>query len=122
MPGASHLSSSPHLQGILSAMKEGNRTIAAICASPCVVLAANDAVMKGVSRMTCYPSFREKLVAARPSVSYVAEEAVVVDGKVITSQGPGTAIDFALTLIKELIGLKKAKEVASGLLVSPAKL
>ena len=46
----------------------------------------------------------------------IKNDSVVRDGKVITSRGPGTAMDFALTLIESLAGKKKRDEVAAGLL------
>jgi 4-methyl-5(b-hydroxyethyl)-thiazole monophosphate biosynthesis len=52
---------------------------------------------------------------ALPDVEY-REETVVRDGKVITSRGPGTAMEFALTLIEALMGKGKRDEVAAGLL------
>jgi len=42
-------------------------------------------------------------------------DAVVQDGKIITSRGPGTAMDFALTLIEQLVGKNKRDEVEAGL-------
>jgi 4-methyl-5(b-hydroxyethyl)-thiazole monophosphate biosynthesis len=40
---------------------------------------------------------------------------VIQDGKIITSRGPGTAMDFALTLIEQLLGKDKREEVEAGL-------
>jgi 4-methyl-5(b-hydroxyethyl)-thiazole monophosphate biosynthesis len=42
-------------------------------------------------------------------------EAVVIDGKIVTSQGPGTAMDFALTLIELLVSPTMRKQVEAGL-------
>ena len=44
-----------------------------------------------------------------------SEDAVVQDGKLITSRGPGTAMDFALTLIENLVGKEKRDEVEAAL-------
>ena len=44
-----------------------------------------------------------------------SEEPVVQDGKLITSRGPGTAMDFALTLIENLVGKEKRDEVEAAL-------
>ena len=41
----------------------------------------------------------------------------MVDGPVITSRGPGTAIEFALALVKALFGADKAAEVAGPMVV-----
>ena len=43
------------------------------------------------------------------------EKSVVIDGRVITSRGPGTAMDFALTLIEQLLGKAKRDEVEAPL-------
>lgn len=46
-----------------------------------------------------------------------AEQRVVVDGNLVTSRGPGTALDFALALVEQLYGSAKAKEVAGPMVV-----
>jgi protein deglycase len=45
------------------------------------------------------------------------DQPVVVDGNCITSQGPGTAMEFALTLVEQLLGKAKRREVAEAMLV-----
>ena len=67
-------------------------------------------VLKG-RRMTCYPSFSDRL-----SGCVFVDEPVVVDGNCITSQGPATAMAFALALVERLAGKAKRNEVAKGLL------
>ena len=47
-----------------------------------------------------------------------AEQRVVVDGKLITSRGPGTALEFALAIVEQLYGSAKAKEVAGPMVVT----
>ncbi len=47
-----------------------------------------------------------------------AEQRVVVDGNLVTSRGPGTALEFALTLVEQLYGSEKAKEVAVPMVVN----
>ena len=49
-----------------------------------------------------------------------SEDRVVVDGNVITSRGPGSALEFALELVDRLAGSEKARELRSALLVIPA--
>jgi 4-methyl-5(b-hydroxyethyl)-thiazole monophosphate biosynthesis len=63
-------------------------------------------------RATSYPGALD--VDAVPGIDY-QEVPVVADGKVITSRGPGTAMDFALTLIETLAGRDKRDEVEAGL-------
>jgi 4-methyl-5(b-hydroxyethyl)-thiazole monophosphate biosynthesis len=63
-------------------------------------------------KATCYPSMRNELDPA-----LARNERVVVDGNCVTSQGPATAIEFALKLIELLLGPQKAKDVAGPMLV-----
>jgi 4-methyl-5(b-hydroxyethyl)-thiazole monophosphate biosynthesis len=49
--------------------------------------------------------------------AYACDERVVVDGNCVTSQGPGTAIEYALKLVELLFGPAKAKEVGTPMLV-----
>jgi len=111
MPGAEHLRDSTELIAMLKKQKQAGRLYAAICASPAVALHPHG-LLDGV-KATCYPSMQSKLNPALAS-----DERVVVDGNCVTSQGPGTAIEFALKLIEELYGPQKAKEVADPMLVT----
>ncbi len=88
------------------ALHGAGRWVCAICAGPLVLDAAG--VLGGV-RATCYPGV-ELASTAR------VNERVVVDGRVITSQGPGTAMAFALEIVRRLDGAANAQRVASGLL------
>jgi len=71
--------------------------LAAVCAAPRVLLRAG--VLTG-KHVTSYPG---ALQPTDPSYHY-REQAVVVDGRLITSRGPGTALDFALRIVEELLG------------------
>jgi 4-methyl-5(b-hydroxyethyl)-thiazole monophosphate biosynthesis len=83
------------------------RPVAAICAAPMVLAAAG--ILDG-RRATSFPGFLDD--AAR---STVVDDAVVVDRGVITSRGPGTALDFALTLVEELAGPAVRRSIESRL-------
>jgi 4-methyl-5(b-hydroxyethyl)-thiazole monophosphate biosynthesis len=109
MPGAEHLRDSAELIGMLKTQKQAGRLYAAICASPAVALRPHG-LLDGV-RATCFPAFRDRLDPA-----YASDERVVVDGNCVTSQGPGTAIEFALKLVELLFGSPKADEVAAAML------
>lgn len=111
MPGAEHLRDSAPLIAKLKEQKSAGRLYAAICASPAVVF-QHHGLIEGV-KVTCYPSFRDKLDAGCAS-----DDRVVVDGQCVTSQGPGTAIPFALKLVELLVGADKAKEVTQAMLVA----
>jgi 4-methyl-5(b-hydroxyethyl)-thiazole monophosphate biosynthesis len=110
LPGANHLNDDPRIQALIRKMAAEGRYTAAICAAPRVLARAG--VLSG-KRATSYPGTLDKM--ALPDVTY-CEEAVVQDGKVITSRGPGTAIEFTLTLIENLFDRAKRDEVAAGLL------
>lgn len=82
------------------------KTIGAICAGPLVLQSAG--VLEG-RKFTCYPGID---IAAGTRL----DEKVVVDGNIVTSQGPGTAFDFALTLIG-LNDKESARKTASAMLL-----
>lgn len=109
MPGAEHLDNDPRIAGLLREMADSGKFTAAICAAPKVL--ANAGLLAG-KRATSYPGFVDMMDL--PDVEYL-QEAVVQDGKVITSRGPGTAMDFALTLIEQLVGRGKRDEVEAAL-------
>jgi len=110
LPGAEHLRDCVLLIDMLKAQKAAGRLYAAICASPAVVLAPHG-LLDG-KHATCYPSCADQLPDAAK-----ASQRVVVDGNCITSQGPGTAIEFALELIRQLAGDPAARQVAQAMLV-----
>ena len=77
------------------------KVVAAICAAPLVL---NDAGLLEGRRFTCYASVREMLTDA-------LDERVVVDGDLITSCGPGTALDFGFAIISHLLGDEMAAKI-----------
>lgn len=112
MPGAENLRDSKELEKMLNQQSQAGRLYAAICASPAVVFAHHGLIEN--RKATCYPSFVEKLSNAAPR-----ESRVVVDKNCITSQGPGTAIEFALKLVEMLFDAEDAKKIAAAMLVKP---
>jgi len=105
LPGADNLNDCQILHHKLIEMNAENKWLAAICAAPKVLASAG--LLKG-KKATSFPGSLEGYDLSE--TEYV-EEAVVVDGKLITSRGPGTAMDFALTLIELLEGKKKRDAV-----------
>ena len=95
-PGADHLDDDQRLRQRLIEMSESGKYIAAICAAPKAL--AHAGILSG-RRATAYPGTLEKLELDDITIS---QDAIVRDGNVITSRGPGTAMDFALTLIEIL--------------------
>ena len=114
MPGAKRLADDARVMAIVEAQLQSERGItAAMCASPGVILAPRG-WLNGVAS-TAHPAFVKDL----PSENASAEGRVVVDGRVITSRGPGTAIEFALALVEALFGKDKALEVAGPMVLPP---
>lgn len=111
MPGATNLRANEVLCEALKAHYDKGGRIAAICASPAVVLATLG-ILKG-KKATAYPGFEEQLKEA--GATHV-EGRVVVDGNIITANGPSSALPFAYAIIKETLGEEKADEIASGML------
>ncbi len=103
-----NLASSSLVKNILQNMKKNDRYICAICAAPYVLHCAS--VLN--DEYTCYPSFEKKI----DSSNYTKAKLVVIDKKVITSQGPATAITFALELVKTLTNEQTYLEVKNNLL------
>ncbi len=109
MPGAQHLKDDARIIALVQKMAAAGRYIAAICAAPTVLAEAG--VLAGKTA-TGYPGFLDKMNLRDVTLS---TEAVVRDGLVITSRGPGTAMDFALSLIEVLAGVGMRRQVEAGL-------
>jgi 4-methyl-5(b-hydroxyethyl)-thiazole monophosphate biosynthesis len=107
MPGASNLKNDVRIIELLKKMASAGQYTAAICAAPMVLAEAG--VLNG-KRATCYPGFLDGLPDVR-----VGDGAVVQDGRVLTSRGPGTAMDFALMLVEVLSGVEKRQQVEAAL-------
>lgn len=109
LPGADNLNRDPRIHDALKKMADSGKFAGAICAAPVVL--ANAGLLKG-KQATSYPGFLDKM--GLPDVTYTSEK-VVKDGKIITSRGPGTAVDFALAIVEALAGRDKRDEVEKGL-------
>ena len=105
MPGAEHLASSTKLKDLLIKMNNEGKLIAAICASPAIVL-ENAGVLKGKSA-TCYPGMEGNF----SSGVIFSEDDVVQDGNIVTSRGAGTAHLFAFKITENIVGTDKAKMI-----------
>ena len=107
--GAQKLSADNRILTTIRLFAKQHKTIAAICAGPLVLQAAG--VLKG-RKATCHPAVCDQL--QEPNL---LEDRVVVDGNIITSRGPGTAIEFTLQIIRSIDGDAKANEVAKAMVV-----
>ena len=113
MPGATNLYEFAPLRGLLRSQAEsaGGR-IAAICASPAVVL-GQLGLLKG-ENATCYPGFENLLSGAE-----AVDAPVVTSGKFVLGNGPGNVFAWALTIVKETLGEQKALSLGGDLLIYP---
>lgn len=104
MPGTSHLAGSAVVTAQCKAFAaDPDKWVAAICAAPSVLGALG--LLQG-KRATSHPLFEQQLDGAA-----VTHEGVTVDGNLITGQGLGAAIPFALTLVKLLTGEATAEKI-----------
>lgn len=111
MPGAPNLHASESVSDkLLAHFSKGGR-IASICAGPAIVLAPLG-ILKG-KRATCYPGLGDKIEAGG---GIYVKEPVVVDGNIITSEGPGTSLKFAGAIISATVGKQKAEETLASML------
>jgi 4-methyl-5(b-hydroxyethyl)-thiazole monophosphate biosynthesis len=106
-PGTNHLKADKRVLQLVQKMSAQDNYVTAICAAPSVLAAAGLLTDK---RATSFPNCLDDY----PNVSQQMA-AVVEDGKLITSRGPGTAMDFALVLLERLMGAEKRLAVEAGL-------
>jgi len=109
LPGADHLDQDQRIQSLLQKMHAEGKYIAAICAAPKVLASAG--LLDG-RQATSFPGSLDGCSIV--DMDY-REQPVVIDGRVITSRGPGTAMDFALSLIELLAGKEKRQQVEAPL-------
>ena len=106
-PGTNNLKADARIIKLVQDMVQQGKYVAAICAAPSILATAG--VLDG-KHATSFPGALD----AFPQVQQ-QPGAVVEDGKLITSRGPGTAMDFALILVERLMGKAKRQEVEAAL-------
>lgn len=113
LPGADNLHDFAPLLGLLRRQAESRSgRIAAVCASPAVVL-GKEGLLKG-RVATCYPGFESMLEGAE-----YMDAPVVTDDKFVLGNGPANAMLWALAIVDKELGREKADNVANGLLIYP---
>lgn len=107
MPGTTNLKEHEGVRRVVADFVENGKPVAAICAAPTVLYDLG--LLKG-KRITCYPSVEKEIQGA-----VLTHAPVAVDGNIITGQGVGTAIEFALKLVEILSGKEKAEAIAEAI-------
>lgn len=107
-PGTENLKKDERVRTIIEQFHKDDKKIAAICAAPTILSAYG--LIEG-KNITSHPSVKDEL----DETNY-KEDRVVVDGNIITSRGPGTAIEFALTLVEILINKDTAQKINAALM------
>ena len=110
MPGTLNLELCEPLMDQIYGFNASKKGLAAICAAPTVFGKAG--ILKG-KKATCYPGMEKDLLEADFST-----DAVCHDGHIITSRGMGTAIPFALEIVKTFKGQEAADKLAKGIVYS----
>ena len=109
LPGSEYLAKSEKVKSIIKALSEKNKPVGAICAAPWALKEAG--ILEG-KKHTNYPGFESHT----GKDGYIADQKVVIDDNVVTSRGPGTAICFALEIVKMLQGEETYNQLREGLL------
>jgi 4-methyl-5(b-hydroxyethyl)-thiazole monophosphate biosynthesis len=111
MENARTLAADDRYQSLIRRAHEKGLLLGAICAAPVALEAA--ALLTGRT-FTSHPSVEAEL----PAAGYRTDR-VVRDGDLVTSRGPGTALEFALALVARLLGPSRSDEVAAPMLAAP---
>ncbi|MDR0289459.1 MAG: DJ-1/PfpI family protein [Treponema sp.] len=110
MPGATNIAASKESAALIQEMAAAGKLICAICASPAVVLAPLG-LLSG-KQFTCYPGMEERVQGGKWT-----EAPVAIDGNIITSRGAGTAGDFAIAVIGQLLDQAEGDKIAKAVLL-----
>lgn len=105
LPGADHLRDDENVLTLLKNHAASGKYVGAICAAPKALAKAG--LLTG-KQATAYPGVLEALGHEQ---IHIKDSAIEIDGNIVTSRGPGTAMDFALTLIELLEGTARREEV-----------
>jgi len=108
-PGTKNLNAHKGLKKLITEYYNQNKCIAAICAAPLIL--GEMGLLKG-KRATCYPGYEAQLTGAE-----IVNESVVVAGNIITGNGVGAALQFALAIVETFKGAGLARDLAKKMMV-----
>lgn len=108
MPGTINLDNHMELKKRVIEFDLDEKWIGAICAAPSII---GKLGLLEDKEATCYPSFEDKLFNAK-----ISEKTTVVADNIITSRGLGTAIEFALTIVGELVNKESAEKLSKAII------
>lgn len=108
-PGTDHLRKDARVLKLVRSRNEKKKMIGAICAAPLIL---RDAGIISGRQLTSHPSVEKELSDGKYN-----QTRVVVDGNIVTSRGPGTAMEFALKLVELMEGAGKVRELEKAMLV-----
>ncbi|PSN69009.1 DJ-1 [Corynespora cassiicola Philippines] len=114
-PGAKTFSTYEPVLELIHNFRAAGKHVAAICAGTTALVASQKKFGGDKTRATSHPSVKDEVKSAGWEYS---DDRVVVDGKVVTSRGPGTALLFSLTIVELLAGKEKRDEVAGPMVVA----
>jgi 4-methyl-5(b-hydroxyethyl)-thiazole monophosphate biosynthesis len=122
MPGAKNLSDNQFLFQLITKMARKGKLVAAVCASPAVVLAPTGILAE--KKWTCYPGMEKELdtwcgsaVKARELMensNHIKNVPFVLDSNILTGRGPGTAEQFAMKFVELTAGEETARRIHDG--------
>ncbi len=108
IPGTPNLKKDETVKDCVLASAEKGKYVCAICAAPSIL--GEWGLLRGKTA-TCYPGFEDKLAGAK-----LSEEAVCVDGNILTSRGAGTAAEFAFAITSKLKSRETADRLRAGMI------
>ena len=115
MPGAANLAASGEVGALIKKMALAGKWVCAICAAPAVVLAPLGLLLG--RRFTCYPGMETKVQGGQWSDERVVISASPAGGGFITSRAAGCAGEFAIAVIRQLLGESEAEKIAKAVLL-----
>ena len=118
MPGAEHIADHVKFHAVLEKHFRAGKLMAAICAAPAICFEPKG-FLEGYAA-TAHPAFVDELGGSLLEKNIYQDCWVVVDTQIVTSRGPGTSLEWALCLVEQLYGSRKAREVAAPMVVQPA--